>query len=188
VVCRTATILQPESTGGAWESVSMWCNSLSLLAPRVGIEPTTNGLTGRRNRSERDPVVRNQALRWHLVRENPVQYTPVRLAGKQVGNISARAKSRGYTQLGELISTPSTSLSIPGSRCVRDPAPAATRPGRLDLDGNRRSVQVCRVKRPETSTGADTECEAIVAPMMDWTGQVRFPSKIKSLGRAKNRP
>jgi hypothetical protein len=34
----------------------------------------------------------------------------------------------------------------------------------------------------------DLDRRIAVAPMMDWTGKVRLPSKIKSLGHAKNTP
>src|SRR5882757_5838994 len=63
------------------------------MAPWIGIEPTTNGLTGKPSRGQPYRIVRNQGLRIHHDRENPVQYTPVQLAGKQMGNILARAKS-----------------------------------------------------------------------------------------------
>jgi hypothetical protein len=60
------------------------------LAPRVGIEPTTNGLTERMKGSRRYRIARNQKDRLILQRQNPVQYTPVQFSGKQLGNKQPR--------------------------------------------------------------------------------------------------
>jgi hypothetical protein len=60
------------------------------LAPRVGLEPTTNGLTGQGTRTLLDRTMRNRALKGGHSSENPVQYTQVRLDGKHLGNIAFR--------------------------------------------------------------------------------------------------
>jgi uncharacterized protein (DUF433 family) len=58
---------------------------------RVGVEPTTNGLTEETSRSQPCLAVRKQALRVPVARQTTPRYTPVRLAGRQVGDIPGMA-------------------------------------------------------------------------------------------------
>jgi hypothetical protein len=80
-----------------------------LMAPWVGIEPTTNGLTGRISRSLPHRCVRNQRFSRLRERLNPAHYTPVQLAGKHLGN---KRRHPEYTAQ-ELVLSPRLGRCVP---------------------------------------------------------------------------
>jgi len=87
----TGTIQAPAVVSQSNAVVRKDDNPLISLAPRVGIAPTTNGLTGRIRWGRLNRTVRNQRHSERSARQNTPQYTPVRSAGNQVGNIRGLA-------------------------------------------------------------------------------------------------